>query len=265
MIAQNGQASNRRVVLLGASNLTRGISTVVEIAQQIWGNGSLEVLSALGHGRSYGINSTVLGRTLPSILDCALWEALAARSDVPTAALVTDVGNDLLYQVEVPQIVAWVENAIQRLQQAGARVTMTQLPIGSLLKLAPRRYYMLRTVMFPRCRLTFAEASVRARELHDQLLALGQARGVKLIHQQADWYGIDPIHIRRRHWRNAWHEILSSWHDDQPQTSPSAQGSLRRWVYLTSRAPHQRWLLGIEQRRAQPAARLRDGTVVSFF
>ena len=30
----------------------------------------------------------------------------------------------------------------------------------------------------------------------------------------------------------------------------------RRWMYLTSRAPHQRWLLGIEQRHAQPAARL---------
>ena len=137
------------------------------------GAGSLEVLSALGHGRSYGINSTVLGRTLPGILDCGLWEALRRAADVPTAALVTDIGNDLLYQVEVPQIVAWVDNAIQRLQQAGARVTMTLLPIGSLLKLAPRRYYIFRTVMFPRCRLTFAEASARARELHDRLQALG--------------------------------------------------------------------------------------------
>lgn len=260
----NGESPQHRVVLLGASNLTRGISTVVETAQNIWG-GSLEVLSALGHGRSYGINSTVLGRTLPSILNCGLWDALDARGDVPTAALVTDIGNDLLYQVEVPQIVAWVDSVIGRLQQAGARVSMTLLPVGSLLQVTPRRYYAFRTVMFPRCRLSFAEAGQRSRQLHDGLQAVGQARGVQMVPQRADWYGIDPIHIRRRHWRHAWREILSAWQDDHAPLPPTARGSLRRWLYLTSRVPHQRWIWGVEQRRTQPAARLHDGTVVSFF
>ncbi len=176
MKCENEKPPARRVVLLGASNLTRGISTVVETAQRVCGGGSLEVLSALGHGRSYGITSTVLGRTLPSILECGLWEALEARSDVPTAALVTDIGNDLMYQVEAPQIVAWVETVLERLQRAGARVSMTLLPVDSLLSVSPRRYYFFRSLMFPRCRLSFAEAGDRARQLHDRLQAVGQAR-----------------------------------------------------------------------------------------
>ncbi len=264
MAAQQENQPPRRVVLLGASNLTRGISTVVETAQNVWG-GSLEVLAALGHGRSYGIRSTVLGRTLPSILDCGLWEALGSRTDVPSAALVTDVGNDLLYQVEVPQIVAWIDSVIERLQQSGARVSMTLLPVGSLLKVSPRRYYLFRTMMFPHCRLSFAEAGDRARQLHDRLQSLGQARGVRLIAQQAEWYGIDPIHIRRRHWRHAWREILATWQEAHAPAPRTARGSLRRWMYLISRKPQQHWIFGIERRRIQPAARLHDGTLISFF
>ena len=74
----------RRVVLLGASNLTRGISTVVATAQRVWGQ-PLEVLAALGHGRSYGIESRVLGRRLPGILNSGLWEALDRSPASPTA------------------------------------------------------------------------------------------------------------------------------------------------------------------------------------
>ena len=43
----------RRVVALGASNLTRGLHTVVSTARTEWGP-DVEVLGALGHGRSYG-------------------------------------------------------------------------------------------------------------------------------------------------------------------------------------------------------------------
>src|SRR5438270_1664562 len=101
----------RRVVLLGASNLTRGISTVVETAQAVWGS-PLEVLAALGHGRSYGLRSRVFGRELPGITGCGLWGDVAARGPAETAALVTDIGNDLLYGASVPTILGWVAESL---------------------------------------------------------------------------------------------------------------------------------------------------------
>ena len=66
-----------RLVLLGASNLTRGISTVVETAQNIHPQ-PLEILAAAGLGRSYGLDSRVLGRKLPGIIHCELWEKSGA-------------------------------------------------------------------------------------------------------------------------------------------------------------------------------------------
>ena len=263
MVESNGSAP-KRVVLLGASNLTRGISTVVETARNIWGR-PLEILSALGHGRSYGLHSSVLGRRLPAILECGLWDRLAGRPKIPTAALITDIGNDLIYQVEPPQVAQWVEAAILRLRQHAARITMTLLPIGSLAKLSPKRFYFFRAILFPTCRLGFEEVQSRAHELHDRLVELGRKHSIRLVEQRADWYGFDPIHIRTGHWPQAWREILMNWHDEPPALPPAARGSVLRWLYLCSRAPQQRWLFGIERRRQPPHGRLRDGSTVSFF
>src|SRR5262245_13820468 len=98
----------RRVILLGASNLVRSISSVVETARRIWRE-PIEIMAAIGHGRSYGRDSVVLGRKISGIFPCALWKDLQNRPPLPTAALVTDVGNDLGYGVDVAEIISWVE------------------------------------------------------------------------------------------------------------------------------------------------------------
>jgi hypothetical protein len=99
-----------RVVALGASNLTRGLQTVVAAARDAYG-ADVEVVAALGHGRSYGADSTFLVRTLPGILHSEIWSALDALPDLSTRAIVSDVGNDILYGYSPPQILSWVEEA----------------------------------------------------------------------------------------------------------------------------------------------------------
>jgi len=63
-----------RAVLIGASNLTRGMATALQTVQTIW-HPPVEMLVAAGLGRSYGLTSRILGRSLPSILSCGLWES----------------------------------------------------------------------------------------------------------------------------------------------------------------------------------------------
>ena len=60
-----------------------------------------------------------LWRELPGIVECGLWDALAQRPPAPTVALLTDIGNDLLYDVPVPQIVSWVETCLDRFSPRG--------------------------------------------------------------------------------------------------------------------------------------------------
>ena len=143
----------RRVVLLGASNLTRGISTVVETAQRLWG-APLDVMMAAGHGRSYGMTSRVLGRSLPAITACGLWEDLSRRTPLPTAALITDVGNDIVYGAEADEIAAWVEECLVRLESLCRKRVITALPLASIAPLSPRRFLVFRSLLFPGSQLT---------------------------------------------------------------------------------------------------------------
>jgi hypothetical protein len=270
---QPASAAPRRVVLLGASNLTRGISTVVETARRVCGS-PLEILTALGHGRSYGMTSSVLGRRLPGILQCGLWDALAALPPAPTAALVTDVGNDIVYGASVETILSWIDECVSRLEAnmrsaglAGDRqlpIVLTLVPRESLAAISKWRFTLVRSLAFPGCRLSRNAAISRAESLDEGLQAIAARRGLHTMRPRIEWYGFDPIHIRRRHWSPAWSEILSPWNAPTSDRIP-LRASPARWLYLRSRAPLRRTVFGIEQRAAQPSGRLRDGTTIAIY
>ncbi len=255
--------ATRRVVLLGASNLTKGIGTVLETACRVWGR-PLRVLGALGHGRSYGRTTSLLGRQLPGILECGLWQELARTPDLPTATLVTDIGNDLLYEEPVEQIVDWVRECFDRLVAIRARTVVTALPVGNLETLSRARFQLMRTLFFPHSRITLEEVSRRARALDEAVRTLAVERGFSLIAHRPAWYGFDPIHIKQRHRSLAWREILTPWSMSSELTEP-ASSSMARTLYLCSRTPDRRRILGFEQRGSQPAARMNDGTTVAVY
>ncbi|MBI1901501.1 MAG: hypothetical protein HYS13_10385 [Planctomycetia bacterium] len=254
-------ACTARVVLLGASNLTRGISTVAALSQATLGR-RLEIFAALGHGRSFGLTSRLLVRGLPGILQSGLWKALDERPAARTFALVTDVGNDLLYGVPPERTIEWVAECLDRLAGHNARTVLTLPPTCNLVGLSKARYYFFRTVFFPSCRIPYEEMVRRAATLDAGLRRLGAERSLPTPEPRAEWYGLDPIHIKLRKWRSAWGALLSLWSDE---AAPSAGPSLRRWLYLRWLAPERRTIFGRERTRPQPAGKLQGGGTVWFY
>lgn len=251
-----------RFVLLGASNLSRGLATIVAMVRQAWRE-PLDIIAAPGRGRSYGLTTRLMGRELSSLRHCGLWSACDSLSDLPTSALVTDVGNDVMYGVPVDEILNWVEAVFRRLQNLQATVVATPLPIEPLRRLTPRQYQVLRTMLFPRNRAPFAEAQARAEAVDRGLRELVKTYGATLIEPRLAWYGIDPIHVRRSQWNNAWGEIVGAW---QPP-SPVEPIVMRHWTWVRSqlwRPAERRWF-GIAQRRAQPAVTFSNGTRLSLY
>ncbi|HEY2892636.1 MAG TPA: hypothetical protein VGJ16_00425 [Pirellulales bacterium] len=252
-----------RVILLGASNVAKAFGTLVETSRRAWG-GPLELYAAFGHGRSYGRASAVLGRVLPGILECGLWRAVGCEHEVPTAALVTDIGNDILYESSVAEIAGWLEACLDRLADARANTVVTLLPTDNLATLSPARFRLLRSVFFPRSRITLAEVAKRAHLLNERVKELATARGFITSRQQAHWYGFDSIHIRYLQRSSAWHAVLSSWPGIVTPLEP-AGGRVVSTLRLRAFAPHERRVFGIEWRAAQPRARLRDGTTIAIY
>ncbi|HEX4414496.1 MAG TPA: hypothetical protein VH107_12770 [Lacipirellulaceae bacterium] len=259
----NTIAPTRRVVLLGASNLVRGFPTIVETVRRTWRE-PIEIMVAMGHGRSYGQDSAVLGRKIPGIFPCALWRDLQIRAPLPTTALITDIGNDFLYGVTPDRLLAWVEECLDRLGEAGALASVTQLPIGSLESLGERRFQLFRRMLFPRSNLTLAEALQHARATNERLTLVGSVRKVPVISVSPKWYGLDPIHIKRRVQRIAWPELLSGWRATSEPFTPVHAGMLMT-AYLAVVAPAEYSRFGFSRRAAQPTAQFFDGTTISLY
>ncbi len=261
--SNSAESPRRRVILLGASNLARSIATIVDTADRVWG-GPLDVMAALGHGRSYGTRSTVLGRTLPSIQHSELWTALDKRPAAPTAALVTDIGNDLMYEAPVAKIVDWVSHCLDALQTHQARIVMTRLPVRNVELVPPWKFRLLRRLMFPLGTMPYSTLKERVDDLDRRLADIAAARGITLVEQDPAWYGWDPIHLKSPLWPSAWHHIVSGWSDAATEPVPRNPG-LGRLLYLRTRVPHRRWWFGIPQNGSQPAARFPDGTTISLY
>jgi hypothetical protein len=219
---------------------------------------------AMGHGRSYGLDSAVLGKKISGIFPCALWQDLQSRPRLPTAALVTDIGNDILYGVTPDELLDWVGICLDRLAAVGATTIVSQLPIASLEKLGEGRFRFFRTIFFPRSKLTLADAISIAREINERLVAIGQMRKIPVISASASWYGVDPIHIKWTMKRRAWPALIAAWRatDERLSVTPT---SLATAAYLIGLEPREYSLFGFQRRRAQPNGRLNDGTTISLY
>jgi len=256
--------ANTRIVLLGASNLERGLAHVATIAEQLLET-TPEVFAALGAGRSFGRQSLVLARGLPSVLHCGLWEKLAESSPQKTFALLTDVGNDILYDAPVTQIVQWVEACLQRLEKHQARIVMTSMPLESINRLGRKRFLFMRSVLTPTCRLDLPTVLERAARVNEQLHILADRYNAALVAPRGEWYGFDPIHIRRSQLTSAWGEILSSWRTEQPLPASFSPPSFKRCLRIRRLKPESRTMFGWPLRREQPAGRLSESAPVWLY
>lgn len=256
----------KRVIILGASNVTRSFGTAVSIARDFWSE-PLEIVSAHGHGRSYGSDwSRVLARKLPGILHCELWDRLRSRGDEPreTSAIVTDIGNDILYEFDVPTIASWVERCLDRLADAGAQTVVAGLPIENIFGLSEIRYKFFRSLFVPGCSLSLKETADRAIGLNERVSALAKARGMQVLMPAKHWYGLDPIHIRFQHYAKAWNTIFTCGLRANENRIIS-RVKLSQALYLRTRAPARiRWF-NREYQVAQPCVRFADGTSVSMY
>ncbi len=248
-----------RVVALGASNLTRGFQTIVSTSRSVWGP-DVEVLAALGHGRSYGAPSNFMFRTLPSILKSSLWTELASRPPMATRGLVTDVGNDILYGFSVERTLGWVEETIVRLRTITTDIVLTDLPLASIRRLSNSKFLAFRSVLSPSCRLSLTEVIERAGRVNEGLLQLSVSYGTRLFRLDPAWYGFDPIHMRPSQWRSAWQQILGVQTEGK-----SGSGSTIESMKLYFMRPERRWIFGMEQVTPQTGVALRSGGQVWLY
>jgi hypothetical protein len=256
-------APRRRIVLLGASNLALSLPRVVEASRAAWG-APLEFFVAMGYGRSYGQESKFFGKKFPGILQCAIWDALERAHALPTSAIVADVGNDLAYEAPVDTVAEWVATALDRLAQHNARTALNNVPIESLRTVGAIRYPVLRSLLFPSCRLSRGELLSRAEALSYELANIAKTREIPAFSANGTWYGIDPIHPRRRSAGEIWRTLIGAL--DPVAPAPIWARPRRADATALRRATMAWWMSDRRALNASPrSARLSDGSTVALF
>jgi hypothetical protein len=258
----SGSGPTRRAVILGASNIALGLSTIIDTVGNAWGR-PVEIMVAAGHGRSYGVPTSILGRGLLSISECRLWQDLETAPPLPTAALVTDIGNDVIFGYDAKQIIRWLDDCLARLSTVTDRLVITRLPLESLQGLSPLRYRLVKSLYFPRARIDVDRALGQVQELNAYLTECAHRYRAYVVHPDPRWYGWDPIHIRRDVRAAAWQRVLSCWSDGR--MPPSAKPSLRRWFKTLAMRPLDWSLFGFPLHNQQPSGRLPDGSTIWLY
>lgn len=240
----------RNLVVIGASNVTLALPLLWSgIRQDVTQATRLFVVA--GHGRSFGLPSTVFGRTLPSILQSQFWEALehVVPKDAPLEAVVTDVGNDILYGTSASVLGCWVKECVDRLCRWRVKLTMTELPMASLTRMSSARFTLFRTLLFPRSDLRYQDALGIGAAVNSIVRNVASEANATLIPPAADWYGVDPIHIRRTHRRAAWAQLCPAISDEPVLPPQGPLDCMRLW----NLKPAIRWRGKQQYEEEQPA------------
>ncbi|MCA9048518.1 MAG: hypothetical protein KDA89_07305 [Planctomycetaceae bacterium] len=241
-------------VLLGASNLTLAWPRLVPLLHERCG-APLQILTAHGMGRSYFLDRSGFAfRQLPGILHCDLWNVLREVTECRSVALITDIGNDLVYGQSPLMIVDAVRQCILRLRdwRSDCRIVLTSPPVSSVEALGAVRFYLFRSALFPLSRLTLDEVRSRTAELDLRLRQLADELQIPIAQPQPHWYGLDPIHVRRRFQTEAFERIFACW--DIPAPAGRTSGTTPNSRPRGQRPQTARyWRFGREQTTPQPS------------
>ena len=262
------------VVALGASNLSRGLSRLLN-ASRCCSSSAVDLVVAAGHGRSYGANSRIWNRRLPSILESGLWRSLERilRKEVSKnrqrLAVITDIGNDLLYGFSTEQLAIWIEEVIHRLHQQQFDIVITKLPIESIQSVGPFRFQFLKTFFVPGCQQSLEEIKEQSRQVNDDIDRIAKKYQVSVVEQPGSWYGLDAIHVRRSCLEDFWHRVFECWpvHERDASKHPetSRWSTWQEWSRLGAASAEVRSLAGVMLFTPQPAFQLADTTRVFLY
>lgn len=252
-----------RLIVLGASNVAKSLGVLAQVAQQQF-QSPLDIVTATGRGRSYGHASWYLARSLPSILSCEIWDYLASQKKQQSYAVITDVGNDLLYEFSADQIAQWVEQCVVQLKEFTNDIVLSGLPIHNVKQISPAKFLLFRTIFFPRTKIPISEVQSHALRLHDYLRSIAARHQIHFVPVKESWYSVDPIHWKIAARPEVWDtllEPLTARRCDRCLITSKLSTELSYW--FCRQKSHS--MMGVTRVTPQPNVRLESGTTIALY
>lgn len=196
------------LVLLGASNLARGCFALGRHIQDNLYPRSVEVMTAAGPGRGYCVVGGLLMVRYQPIRSSLIFEAAQKKAATGhrVIALITDIGNDIMYGVPARELIDTIQQVFIRLQAMNAEIFFTTLPKRFEGEVSPIWYYLLRTILMPGSRVSHADAISGIAEVN-RFLRESACSSIHRIAGMDSYLGLDEIHYSLCNAHRAWTHV----------------------------------------------------------
>ncbi|MDH3256058.1 MAG: hypothetical protein OEM27_00400 [Nitrospinota bacterium] len=196
------------LVLLGASNLSRGCFAFARHMKVCLYPRKVDVLIASGPGRAYCASGGLLNVVYPPIDSSDIFEMARNKSEsgFQVVALVTDIGNDIMYGVPTEKLIETLQQVFSRLQSMKAEIFYTTLPFAFEKGVHPVWFYILRSVLLPFSRVSYDEAVMGITQVNQFLRESAGQQG-HLISDMDRYLGFDEIHYGWLRAHSAWSHV----------------------------------------------------------
>jgi len=204
-------------VFMGASNLARGYSALANCLVHCLAPHPVEILHAMGPGRGYCAEGGIFNVTYPAIGSSGILESATEHAEKArlVLALITDVGNDIMYGVPADEITACLETLFQKLNAIDAEVFVHSIPLDFSEDVSKRQFRILKSIFYPHSAIDYEKAKDAVTTVNGFLRA--KAGGlIHLLPSAKDFCGVDKIHYSLFRSHKAWsvvaHEMLRVLH-----------------------------------------------------
>jgi hypothetical protein len=199
------------IILLGASNLARGYYSLTRCIKNNLGSRPVSFFNALGPGRAYCAFGGVMNVAYPPIGSSPVFSSAKGQAHEASRkiALLTDLGNDIMYGVPVEKIVAEIRRIIRQLETMDADTLITPVPATLISQLTPARFRILKAVFFPRSAVDRLEAIAAIKKIN-QAIDAGLGDRVTVIRGLENFMGWDKIHYGHFNFAEVWSRIAGA-------------------------------------------------------
>ena len=182
-------------VFMGASNLARGYGALTHCLVRSLAPASVEFLHAMGPGRGYCAEGGIFNVTYPAIVSSGILESAREHAEKArlVLALITDIGNDIMYGVPVDEITACLDTLLQELNALDAEVFVHPIPLDFSEDVSKRQFHILKSIFYPHSAIDYEKAKAAVTTVNDFLRAKAGGR-IHLLPSAKDFCGVDKIH-----------------------------------------------------------------------
>ena len=185
----------------------------------------------MGPGRGYCAEGGIFNITYPPIGSSGILKSASERAQGArqVIALITDIGNDIMYGVPVSEITSCLSSLLQKLDAIGADVFVNPIPLDFPEDVSERQFRILRSVFYPHSAIDYRRAGEAVSAVNDFLYA-SAGRRIHLLPSAKDCTGIDKIHYSIFRSHRAWSRVANEMFRVSPVKLPRKIG----WLSTTT-------------------------------